>query len=81
MQAAVRVGEHVSWRKRYSAAQMIELDIASGMLQTARGSSGWWQKLFGGAKQMQVCGDIEALPLAANSVEMVVVEPGGAVVQ
>ena len=50
---------------------MIALDIASGMLQTARGRSGWWQKLFGGAKQIQVCGDIEALPLAANSVEMV----------
>ena len=57
--------------QRYPAAQMIALDIASGMLQTARGRSGWWQKLFGGAKQIQVCGDIEALPLAANSVEMV----------
>jgi malonyl-CoA O-methyltransferase len=57
--------------QRYPAAQMIALDIASGMLQTARGRSGWWQKLFGGAKQMQVCADIEALPLAANSVEMV----------
>jgi malonyl-CoA O-methyltransferase len=57
--------------QRYPAAQLIALDIASAMLQTARGRSGWWQKLFGGAKQMQVCGDIEALPLAANSVEMV----------
>jgi malonyl-CoA O-methyltransferase len=41
------------------------------MLQTARGHSSWWQKLFGGARQMQVCGDIESLPLAAKSVEMV----------
>jgi malonyl-CoA O-methyltransferase len=57
--------------QRYPAAQLIALDIASGMLQTARGRSGWWQKLFGGAKQIHVCGDIEALPLAANSVEMV----------
>jgi malonyl-CoA O-methyltransferase len=57
--------------QRYPAAQMIALDIASGMLQTARGRSGWWQKLFGGTKQMHVCGDIEALPLAGNSVEMV----------
>jgi malonyl-CoA O-methyltransferase len=57
--------------QRYPAAQMIALDIARGMLQTARGRSSWWQKLFGGAKQMQVCADIEALPLAANSVEMV----------
>jgi malonyl-CoA O-methyltransferase len=57
--------------QRYPAAQLIALDIASGMLQTARGRSGWWQKLFGGNQQMQVCGDIEALPLAANSVGMV----------
>ena len=57
--------------QRYPSAQMIALDIAGGMLQAARGRSGWWQKLFGGARQMQVCGDIEALPLAANSVEMV----------
>src|SRR5450759_5106317 len=57
--------------QRYPAAQMIALDIASGMLQTARGRSGWWQKLFGGTKQILVCGDIETLPLATNSVEMV----------
>jgi malonyl-CoA O-methyltransferase len=57
--------------QRYPSAQMIALDIASGMLLAARGRSGWWQKLFGGTRQMQVCGDIEALPLAANSVEMV----------
>jgi malonyl-CoA O-methyltransferase len=57
--------------QRYPAAQLIELDIAIGMLQTARGRSGWWKKLFGSANQMQVCGDIEALPLEANSIEMV----------
>jgi len=57
--------------QRYPSAQVVALDIAVGMLQTARGRSGWWQKLFGGAKQTQVCGDIEALPLAANSMEMV----------
>jgi malonyl-CoA O-methyltransferase len=57
--------------RHYPDAQAIALDIASGMLQTARGHSGWWQKLFGGARQMQICGDIEALPLAAKSVEMV----------
>jgi malonyl-CoA O-methyltransferase len=57
--------------QRYPGAQTIALDIAIGMLQTARGRSGWWQKLFGGAKQMPVCADIEALPLASDSVEMV----------
>jgi len=57
--------------QRYPAAQVIALDIAIGMLQAAQGRSSWWQKLFGGTKQMQVCGDIEALPLAAKSVGMV----------
>ena len=57
--------------EKYPAAQIASLDIAIGMLQAARGRSGWWRKLFGGAQTMQVCGDIEALPLAASSVEMV----------
>ena len=57
--------------QRYPDAQIVELDIAMGMLHTARGHSGWWKKLFGGTKQMQVCGDVEALPLAANSFWMV----------
>ena len=57
--------------QRYPAAQVVALDIAIGMLRTARGRSSWWQKLFGGEKQLQVCADIEALPVAANSVEMV----------
>jgi len=57
--------------QRYPSAQMIALDIASGMLLAARGNSGWWQKLFGGARQLQVCGDMEALPVAANSLDMV----------
>lgn len=57
--------------QRYPDARMVALDIAIGMLQFARGRSGWWQKLFGGAKQSQICADVEALPLAANSLEMV----------
>ena len=57
--------------QRYPDAQTIALDIAGNMLQAARGSSGWWQKLFGGTRQLQVCGDIEALPLTASSVGMV----------
>jgi malonyl-CoA O-methyltransferase len=57
--------------QRYPAAQIVALDIAIGMLQNARGHSGWWRKLFGGAQQSQVCADVEALPLAGNSVEMV----------
>jgi malonyl-CoA O-methyltransferase len=70
------VGSGTGWgtrrlTQRYPSAQMIALDIASGMLQAARGNSGWWQKLFGGARQLQVCGDMEALPVAANSLDMV----------
>ncbi len=57
--------------QQYPSAQLIALDIAGGMLQAARGSLGWWQKLFGGARQLQVCADMEAMPLAANSVGMV----------
>jgi len=57
--------------QRYPAAQVVALDIAIGMLQVARGRSGGWQKLFGGGKQLQACADIETLPLAANSVEMI----------
>ncbi len=69
-------GSGTGWGTRrlaqhYPGAQMIALDIASGMLMAARGSSGWWQKLFGGTRQMQVCGDMETLPLAANSIGMV----------
>jgi len=56
---------------RYPSAQMVALDIAMGMLHTARGRTSWWQKLFGGAKQLQLCADVEALPLAAQCVEMV----------
>jgi malonyl-CoA O-methyltransferase len=69
-------GSGTGWGTRrlaqhYPDAQMIALDIAQGMLLAARGSSGWWQKLFGGTRQMQVCGDMETLPLAANSIGLV----------
>ena len=57
--------------EKYPAAQIVSLDIAIGMLQTAQDKSSWWKKLFGGAGPMQVCADVEALPLAANSVEMI----------
>ena len=57
--------------QRYPAADTVALDFALGMLRAARARSGWWQKLFSGANQTQLCGDMEALPLAANSVEMV----------
>ncbi|MDD5180260.1 MAG: malonyl-ACP O-methyltransferase BioC [Gallionellaceae bacterium] len=57
--------------QRYPAAQVVALDIALGMLSVAREQSGWWRKLFASGKQAHVCADVEALPLAANSMDMV----------
>ena len=57
--------------ERYAQAEILALDIAIGMLQVARGTSSWWQKLFSGRRQHFVCADVEALPLAAQSVDMV----------
>ncbi len=56
---------------RYPAAQLVAVDIALGMLQQSRGRAGWWQKLFSGQKSNAVCADMEQLPIAANSVEMI----------
>jgi malonyl-CoA O-methyltransferase len=70
------VGSGTGWgtrqlAERYKQAEVIALDIALGMLQSARGTSAWWQKLFAGSKQRFLCADVEALPLAARSVDMI----------
>jgi malonyl-CoA O-methyltransferase len=70
------VGSGTGWGtrqlgERYPQAEVVALDIAMGMLRSARGTSSWWQKLFSGSKQRFVCADVEALPLAAQSMEMV----------
>ena len=57
--------------ERYPQADIVALDIAIGMLQAARGTSSWWRKLFAGSKQRFLCADVEALPLGAQSVDMV----------
>ena len=57
--------------ERYAQAEILALDIAVGMLQVARGTSSWWQKLFSGSRQRFVCADIESLPVAAQSVQLV----------
>ncbi|KAF0812848.1 Malonyl-[acyl-carrier protein] O-methyltransferase [Andreprevotia sp. IGB-42] len=61
---------------RYGNAQLIELDLAPAMLQVARGKheGGGLKGLFNrlsGRRAVQVCGDIEALPLASASVDLV----------
>ena len=55
---------------RYPRARVIALDLALAMLHRARARRSWWKSLFkppAGA----VCGDIEQLPLANGSVDMV----------
>ena len=55
--------------QRYASAHVVALDIAQGMLHAARDKSGWWRKLSG--KSSYACADVEALPLAASSMELV----------
>ncbi len=56
--------------RRYRHAEIISLDIALGMLAASRETFPWWRKLFPGNRQRLVCADVEALPLAAHSVDM-----------
>jgi malonyl-CoA O-methyltransferase len=70
------VGSGTGWGtrqlgERYPGADITALDIALGMLQHARGTSGWWRKLFQGRRERFLCADVEALPLASGSVDMV----------
>lgn len=57
--------------ERYPKADITALDIAIGMLQAARGTSSWWKKLFAGKRESYLCADVEALPIASGSVDMV----------
>jgi malonyl-CoA O-methyltransferase len=57
--------------ERYPRAEITALDIAIGMLQVARGTSGWWRKLFAGKRENFLCADVEALPIVSGSMEMV----------
>ncbi|MDF0605807.1 malonyl-ACP O-methyltransferase BioC [Neisseriaceae bacterium TC5R-5] len=62
-------------RQQYPQAQVIELDLAQAMLQTSRAkqSSGdsLLKKLFKPSSPWQVVGDVERLPLADHSVDMI----------
>ncbi len=75
-QRIMDVGSGTGWGTRqlvakYPSAQMVSLDIAIGMLQAARGTSNWWQKIFSQQKTAMLCADVEALPIASNSLDMV----------
>ena len=54
-----------SLMKQYRGARVVALDIASPMLVQARRHSGWWRR------PGFVCGDIERLPFADRSVDLI----------
>ncbi|TIC86042.1 malonyl-ACP O-methyltransferase BioC [Crenobacter intestini] len=62
-------------RARYPDARVVELDIAHAMLAASRGKQSAARslvgRLFSRARPWQVCADVEALPLADASVDMV----------
>ncbi|WP_374354326.1 methyltransferase domain-containing protein, partial [Chitinimonas sp.] len=55
---------------RYPDARLIELDLALSMLQLAAGKQGLLRRLMGKAN-WQLCADVEAIPLADASVELI----------
>ena len=55
---------------RYPAARMLALEIAPGMLRQARAGLSWHQRLLRRGPQT-VCGDLERLPLAGGSIDLV----------
>ena len=67
----------VGLRSRYPDAQVIELDLAPSMLQVSRQKQqaaprgGLLGRLFRKAEPWQLCADIEQLPLASASEDMV----------
>ena len=57
-------------RARYPKARVVVLDLALTMLQHGRERTSWWKSLFKSSTSA-VCGDIEQLPLASGSVDLV----------
>lgn len=55
---------------RFPRARVVALDFAVAMLQRARRRLPWWKRLLGSAS-LPVCGDIEALPIRGESVDLV----------
>ena len=62
-------------RAQYPDAQIVELDLAHAMLcasrERQRAGDGLLKKLFKRSQPWQVCADVERLPLADNSVDMI----------
>ncbi|WP_174873473.1 malonyl-ACP O-methyltransferase BioC [Vogesella oryzae] len=62
-------------RRRYPEARVVELDLAHAMLcasrEKQRAGQGMLSRLFKPQSPWQVCADVERLPLADNSVDMI----------
>jgi malonyl-CoA O-methyltransferase len=59
---------------RYPKAGVIELDLSLAMLRAGARRGSWWRRLVGlgdTARRQPVCGDMEQLPLAAGSVQLI----------
>ncbi len=57
-----------SLQKRFKKSQVISLDIAFNMLQKTASQQSWLQKIL--RKPQLVCADIESLPIANNSMNL-----------
>ncbi|MBI1964854.1 MAG: malonyl-ACP O-methyltransferase BioC [Betaproteobacteria bacterium] len=58
---------------RYPRARLVALDFAHAMVRRVRARRPWWRSLLDprGARLGVVCGDIESLPLAGGSFDLV----------
>ena len=70
------VGSGTGWgtrqlAQRYAASSILSVDIALDMLRIARQQTRSWRNLFVRNKQNYLCADVEALPLAANQLELI----------
>lgn len=58
--------------RRYAKANILALDLARSMLETARAGWSLRERLAGAARRVRyVCGDLERLPVAASSVDLI----------
>ncbi len=66
LDAGCGTGEAVKpLQKKYKQSELVLLDLSEAMLEKAASRAGFWRKPH------CVCGDIEALPFAANSFDLV----------
>ncbi len=56
--------------QRYRRSRIVALDLAPAMLRQAHSKFNWWQHLLGRSAQ-SVCGDLESLPLASASMDLI----------